>query len=151
MAEAAFYDIIGKCWVFGTRNGVRLVDPISLILGALLAGATKGSGEAANAAIVDAYGGFRDALKRRLAGKRAAQAAVEEYTVDPDSWRTVAEAYLGQAEAEKDKALLDAASAVLSAADPAGASDGKYAVQILGAHGVQVGDHNTQTNHYGPR
>ncbi|BCL26832.1 hypothetical protein GCM10017557_16910 [Streptomyces aurantiacus] len=111
-------------------------------------GAAKGSGEVASSAVMDSYNGFREALRRRLAGRRPAQAAVEEYTEDPDNWRPALETYLQQADVQKDDALLASASAVLSAADPDGASRGKYAVQIYGAQGVQVGDRNTQTNNY---
>ncbi|MFB7654930.1 MULTISPECIES: hypothetical protein [unclassified Streptomyces] len=125
------------------------MDPISLILGALLAGVSKGSGEVASSAVMDAYTGFRESLKRRLTGRGSAQAAVEEYTADPDTWRPALEAYLQQADIQRDEALLAAAAAVLNAADPAGASRGRYAVHLYGAHGVQVGDRNTQTNHYG--
>ncbi|MET7899819.1 hypothetical protein [Streptomyces mirabilis] len=125
------------------------MDPISLIMGALLAGATKGSGEAASSAVMDAYTAFREALKRRLAGRKPAQTAIEEYTADPDTWRPAVETYLQQADVQYDEAVLATASAVLSAADPVGAAGGRYAVHIYGAHGVQVGDRNTQTNHYG--
>ncbi|MBQ1096612.1 hypothetical protein KBY55_11045 [Streptomyces sp. b94] len=124
------------------------MDPISLILGAILVGAAKGSGDVASGAVVDAYNGFREALRRRLAGRKPAQTAVEEYTADPDNWRPALETYLQQADAQKDEELLASASAVLSAADPDGASHGKYAVQIYGAQGVQVGDRNIQTNNY---
>ncbi|WKX19495.1 MULTISPECIES: RIP homotypic interaction motif-containing protein [unclassified Streptomyces] len=124
------------------------MDPISLILGAILVGVAKGSGDVASGAVVDAYNGFREALRRRLAGREPAQAAVEGYTADPDNWRPALEAYLQQADAQRDEVLLASASAVLSTADPAGASRGKYAVQIYGAQGVQVGDRNIQTNNY---
>ena len=46
------------------------MEPISLILAALLAGVAKGAGQTAANAVQDAYRGFRDALKRRLAGSR---------------------------------------------------------------------------------
>lgn len=37
---------------------------------------------------------------------------------------------------------------VLVSLDPVGAQAGKYAVDLREAKGVQVGDHNTQTNHF---
>jgi len=37
---------------------------------------------------------------------------------------------------------------VMALLDPAGAQAGKYAVDLRDAKGVQVGDHNTQTNHF---
>ena len=35
--------------------------------------------------------------------------------------------------------------------DEAGSRTGKYAVTVRDSQGVQVGDHNTQTNTFGPR
>jgi RIP homotypic interaction motif len=124
------------------------MEPISLILAALLAGATKGAGEAAGTAIKDAYVGLRDAVKRKLAARPAAGSAVEEYTADPANWAPALTAYLKQVDADRDEALLSLAQAVMAQADPAGSSSGKYSVDLRGAQGVQVGDGNTQANDF---
>lgn len=130
------------------------MEPISLILGALLAGATKGAGEASGTAIKDAYAGLRDALKRRFTAaspsrSQPAETALTGYLSDPDAWRPALETYLRQAAADKDQEIIDAAVRVMAAADPDGARAGKYTIDLTGAQGVQVGDHNTQTNHFG--
>lgn len=125
------------------------MDPVSLILAALLAGATESARAAAGAAVQDAYAGLRDAIKRRLAGSPPAAAAVEEYVQDPDSWRPALETYLRKAEVHKDDKVLQAAEKVLTATDPEGARAGKYHVTLTGARGAQVGDGNTQTNYFG--
>ena len=122
------------------------MDPISLILTALIAGLAQGAGHAANAAVRDAYAGLRGALTRRLSGRRAAQDALEQYVADPEAWRGNLEVHLKQAGADRDQAVLDAAAAVMRGADPAGARTGKYTVNLAGAQGVQVGDHNKQSN-----
>ena len=126
------------------------MEPISLILAALVTGVATGlatgPGEKAAAAAAEAYRGLRDALKRRLAGKPAAQDAVEQFTKDPEAWRGNLEVHLKQAGADQDQAVLDAASSIMRLADPAGASAGKYNVNLAGAQGVQVGDHNRQMN-----
>jgi hypothetical protein len=126
------------------------MDPISLILAALLAGVVKGAGESATNAVQEAYRGLRDALKNRLAGKPAAQEAVEEYAKDPEQWKGNLEVHLRQAGAGTDPAVLDAAATVLRLADPEGTGTGKYHVNLAGAQGVQVGDAGTQTNYFGP-
>jgi hypothetical protein len=126
------------------------MDPVSLILAALVTGVATGlatgPGESAAAAVRDAYRGLRDALKRRLAGRPAAEDAVEQYVADPEAWKGNLEIHLRQAGADKDGAVLDAASSVMRLADPAGAAAGKYTVNLAGAQGVQVGDHNWQSN-----
>jgi hypothetical protein len=124
------------------------MDPVSLILGALVAGGTKGVGEAAAAAVKEAYAGLRDALRWRLRTPEA-QKAVEEYTADPDNHRLVLEAHLKQAGADADPVIVRAAEAVMAQADPAGSSAGKYLVDLRGAQGVQVGERNTQANYFG--
>ncbi len=63
------------------------MDPISLILTALVAGLAQGAGQAAATAVRDAYTGLRSALARRLSGRRAAQDALEQYVADPEAWR----------------------------------------------------------------
>lgn len=122
------------------------MDPVSLILAALVTGVATGPGESAAAAVRDSYRGLRDALKRRLAGRPAAEDAVEQYVADPEAWRGNVEVHLRQARADQDRAVLDAASSVMRLADPAGAAAGKYTVSLTGAQGVQVGDHNWQSN-----
>jgi hypothetical protein len=126
------------------------MEPISLILAALLAGVVKGAGQSAANAVQDAYVGLRDALKRRLASKPAAQDAVEQYIEDPEAWKGNLEVHLKQAGADQDQAVVEAAASVMRQVDPAGASAGKYNVNLAGAQGVQVGDANTQTNYFGP-
>jgi hypothetical protein len=126
------------------------MEPISLILGALLAGHTKGASESATAPVKDAYAALRGALRRSFV-KPESEAAIEEYVADPDGTRLIAEAHLKQAGADKDLDVLEAAEAVMQAADPEGARGGKYSVTITGSQGVQVGDHGSQTNYFGPR
>jgi len=129
------------------------MDPVSLILAALVTGVATGlatgPGEKAAAAVAEAYRGLRDALKRRLAGRPAAEDAVEQYTQDPQAWKGNLEVHLRQAGADQDQAVLEAAASVLRLADPAGAAAGKYAVNLGGAQGVQVGDQNIQHNVFG--
>lgn len=125
------------------------MEPISLILAALLAGVVKGTSESAAKGVRDAYQGLRAALKRRLADKPAAQDAVEQYARDPEQWKGNVEVHLRQAGADADQAILEAAATVLRLAKQDAGMAGKYNVNLAGAQGVQVGDGGTQTNHFG--
>ena len=122
------------------------MEPISLILAALLAGVARGAGQSAAKAVQDAYVGLRNSLRRRLAGSPPAQDALEQYTRDPQAWKGNMEVYLRQAGADRDRAVLDAAASVMRLADPAGTRSGKYTINLAGAQGVQVGDHSRQSN-----
>ncbi|WYW19557.1 hypothetical protein LCL61_28835 [Amycolatopsis coloradensis] len=55
-------------------------------------------------------------------------------------------AALAAAGAGDDEELVATALKVLELTDPDGAQAGKYRVLLHGNKGVQVGDHNTQTN-----
>jgi hypothetical protein len=126
------------------------MDPISLVLAALVAGVAKGAGQSATAAVRDAYAALRSALKRRLADRPAARDAVEQYTADADAWQGNLEVHLKQAGVAQDQEVIGAAERVMRLTDPAGASAGKYTLNLTGAQGVQVGDHNTQANTFAP-
>ena len=125
------------------------MEPISLILAALMAGAAKGVGETAASAVKEAYSGLREALRKRWT-TASAELSVDEYLEDPDSGSEVVEAQLARAGAAEDEKVLAAARSVLQLTDPAGAQAGKYTVTVTNSHGVQVGDHNTQSNQFGP-
>jgi len=125
------------------------VEPIALILAALAAGAAKGVGETASAAVMDAYAALKDALRRRLAGKPAALDAVDHYAEDPAEWRSNLEIHLRRAGADTDPAIVAAATAVMQDVDSARSGRGKYLVDLRGSSGVQVGDRNVQKNYWG--
>lgn len=62
----------------------------------------------------------------------------------PETWQAPLMAELAQAGADRDGDLIAAAKALLDMVGEAGA--GKYAVDVRGAQGVQIGDHNRQDN-----
>ncbi len=122
------------------------MDPVTLIVTALAAGAASALQEDAKDAVKAAYVRLRDILKRRFSGRRVGELALAEHEADPAMWEPQLRAELAATGAENDPDLVDAAQALLSLVDPAGARSGKYYVSIRGSQGVQVGDHNTQTN-----
>jgi hypothetical protein len=117
---------------------------IEIIVAALAAGATAGG----TAVVQDAYATLRDAVRRRLRGRGSAEQALElaAEETDPGVWQTRIGAALADSGADRDEEVLAAARALLAVTDPAGVRAGKYTVDLRGAQGVQVGDHNNQTN-----
>lgn len=129
------------------------MDPISLIVAALVTGAAEGL---ASEAIKNSYVALKALLRRRF-GKAAMPAAsgdeprdgnkgagnpddvLEAYEVDPAAWDQRLREVLKSTGAEQDQQILAAAQALLDRA-------GKYQVDARGAQGVQVGDHGTMTN-----
>jgi hypothetical protein len=122
------------------------MDPISLILAALGAGAIAATKDVAGTATKDAYEGLKALIKKKFAeqGKDDPSKIIEKFEKKPEVTKPLLEDELKEVGLEKDEAILKAAEAVMTKKDPEGASTGKY--DFRGAMGVQVGDHNTQTN-----
>jgi hypothetical protein len=125
------------------------MDPVTLILGALAAGAIKGVGETTTTAVKDAYAGLKKLVAGRLAGRPSAVVALAEHEQDPETWEAPLGKALTEADAATDPQVIEAAERLMALVDPAGASAGKYTVDLRGAQGVQVGDHNEQANTFG--
>jgi hypothetical protein len=128
------------------------MDPISLIVAALAAGVAAGAKDVAGGAIKDAYKGLKGLISRRLRTSKSPDAT----TVDPDTllnaheqrpetWKTPLEEALRAGGAADDPDLMAAAQRLVEMADPQGARQGKYRLDLRGAQGVQVGDHGTMT------
>jgi hypothetical protein len=122
------------------------MDPVTLIVTALGAGATSAVQDDASAAVQAANTRLRALVARRFAGRPAAELVLAEHDADPVTWEKPLATSLSAVGAEDDADLVDAAKALLSLVDRAGARAGKYAVTIQNSQGVQVGDHNSQTN-----
>lgn len=125
------------------------MDPITMIITALGAGAVAGAQGAATDAVKDAYAGLKSLVQRRFHGRASGQAALIKYEDKPEAWRGALEAELVDAHADQDDALLVAAQQLMALLDAAGTRAGKYQVDLQDAHGVQVGDHGQQTNYFG--
>jgi hypothetical protein len=123
-----------------------VVDPVSLIVAALAAGAVAGAQNTATDAVKDAYAGLKELVRRRLSGRTSGEQALAQHDDKPQQASAVLEAELVAAGVSDDAAVVDAAQRLMALLDPTGARVEKYAVDLPWAQGVQVGDHNTQTN-----
>jgi hypothetical protein len=122
------------------------MDPITLIVTALAAGAALGVTDAASSAVKDAYAGLRALAGKRLAGRPAGEVVLAEHEKAPGMWQAPLLAELTGAAAGRDLDLVAAAQTLLNLVDVAGARAGKYTVDVRGAQGVQMGDRNKQDN-----
>ena len=120
------------------------MEPVTLIVTALAAGAAAGMKDTASAAVKDAYRSLKALVARRLAGRRDAELVLARHEGAPQAW----EGPLTAVGAAEDANLVAAAQALMSLVDGAGSLAGKYAVQVRDSRGVQVGDHNIQHNRF---
>jgi hypothetical protein len=126
------------------------MDPVTLIVTALAAGAASALQDGASAAVKDAYARLKALLTRRFAGRPSAELVLAEHQAAPQTWEKPLAAELSAAGAEGDADLVAAAQALMSLVDEAGSGAGKYVVTVRDSQGVQVGDHSTQTNIFRP-
>ncbi|WP_207386746.1 RIP homotypic interaction motif-containing protein [Frankia sp. Cppng1_Ct_nod] len=122
------------------------VDPVSLVVGALAAGAAGGLTESASAAVTGAYAALRDRLRRLFTADREAAGVLELHEGNPDVYQEPLRHVLARSGAAGDYEVVAAAQYLMTLLDAAGSAAGKYSVDVRGAQGVQVGDGNTQTN-----
>jgi hypothetical protein len=119
------------------------MDPITLIVTALAAGAALGAQDTVSAMVKDAYAGLKTLVKKRLGGRPGAELVLAKHEQAPETWQAPLMAELAEAGADGDRDLIAAAQALL---DLVGGAEGKYTVDVRGAQGVQIGDHNRQDN-----
>ena len=126
------------------------MDPISVIVAALVAGAFSAVKEMAGTAVEDAYAGLKEIIKSRFSGNAAATTALEAHETDPETWDKPLRKSLAEIEPEKDAEMLDAAQSLLEVADPEGTSSGKYSINVSGnVQGLVQGDHSQVTMNFG--
>jgi hypothetical protein len=104
------------------------MDPVTLIVAALVAGAGLGLKNAASTAVTDAYNGFKGLVRRKLAGRPDAELVLARHEQDPQVWEKPLAQELTAAGAGADPELVSAAQALMRLVDAAGAAAGKYEV-----------------------
>ena len=128
------------------------MDPVTLIVTALTAGASAGTIDAlkddAQDAAKRAYTKLRGLAQKRVAGRPDGELALERHQSAPQAWEPVLTGELTEAGAASDAGLVAAAKALMELVDGAGARVGKYNVTIKDSRGVQVGDGNIQVNRF---
>ena len=126
------------------------MEPISLILTALVAGASAGALDALKDDVKEkaraAYAKLRGLAGQRVAGNPAAEVALAQYEANPNVWEAPLSDELAKAGAAGDAELVAAARALMALLDQSGTKSGKYNVTIKDSKGVQVGDHGFQIN-----
>ncbi|HSV66019.1 MAG TPA: hypothetical protein VLJ59_08975 [Mycobacteriales bacterium] len=115
---------------------------MSLVVGALAAGVS----DTAKAAVQDAYEGLKRLVKARFSGRPAVEVALAGHEADPQTWEKPLARALTDSGAVADDAVIAAAQELMRLVDEDGSRPGRYRVDVRGAQGVQVGDHNRQAN-----
>jgi hypothetical protein len=89
------------------------MDPVTIILTALVAGAAKAAGDT----VPDAYQGLKTLVQKKFAGKPAAEMVLEEHEKDPETYGAPLKKSLAEAGIDKDEEILKAAEELLKQLD----------------------------------
>ncbi len=113
------------------------MDPVSLILQALVTGAAKAAGDIAQ----DTYKGLKALIQRKFAdkGKSGADYVLAKHEEKPEAWQEPLKAELVEVEADKDEEIIKKAQELLKLANPQEAAQGKYNIKAEQIKGI-VGD-----------
>jgi ABC-type oligopeptide transport system ATPase subunit len=121
------------------------MDPVTLIVAAVVAGAASGLGETATDAVKDAYSALKRLLQRAFGDDADAAQALEKLDNNRTEYKEVLAAQVRATGADKDKEVLLAAEELLKRVDPSGANAGKYNIKISGGQVGAIGDDATVT------
>ena len=126
------------------------MDPVSLIEGALVAGATASAKDVASQAVKDAYTTLKSSLNRLFSGKPNAQVVLAEHERDPETYEQALKKLLAEVHADQDADLLAAAERVMTVVQPQQVGLGKFTIQNTGAvQGQNIGDRQQITQYFG--
>jgi hypothetical protein len=121
------------------------MDPVSIVIGALAAGAAAGAQDTASASVKDGYLALKEMLKNRLKGRRAAEAALERHERAPEAWRSALEYELSEAGVCSEQDVLNSAVQLLNQLRAADSGGGDiYSVDARKSSHFQIGRGNVQ-------
>ena len=123
------------------------MEPVTLIVTALVAGASAAANTTVQAVTADAYKHLKELIRKRFGSDHDKQAALERVEGDPTtSVKPLAEA-LTISGIDEDAAEVGAARTVLESLDPVAVK--KYSLKVEGdVRGLVQGDHNTVTMNF---
>ncbi|MEB3310288.1 MAG: hypothetical protein VKJ02_08645 [Snowella sp.] len=119
------------------------MDPMSMILAALVAGATKAAGGVAQ----DAYDGLKALIKRKFEtqGKSDSSALLDKYEQKPEKTRALLEDEIAEAGLDKDEEIIKLAQELMKQLNPKEAAEGKFNIAISGGTVQGLTQQNTGT------
>ena len=124
------------------------MDPITLVVSALTAGATAALQESAGTAIKDAYQGLTALIKHKFQKDSKAEAALDGHKEDPETWQKPLEKSIRETGVAEDKEILLAAQRLLELVQSQKSSP-KYDVKIQGdVQGFVQGDNARVTMNF---
>ena len=125
------------------------MEPISLIIAALVAGAAAAAKDTAGTAVKDAYEGLKTLIKRKFEGDPLGKGLVDAEPEKIKKGEELLKDSIKNAGADKDEEIVKAAQELLKQLKPEESVAGKFKVEFQGeVKAAQVGDRNVQQNKF---
>jgi len=132
-------EIVGAVAGLNYKCG-RVMDPVSLVVAALAAGAAAAAKDTAAQVVKDAYEGLKSLVRRKAAGDPDAAEVLDRHEDSPAAWDEQLRRTL-DAPDRVDHEVVLSAQRLLALLDAAGSQEGKYQVTVTGGKGAVIGDH----------
>jgi hypothetical protein len=120
------------------------VDPVTLIVAAMVAGAASGATDTVSQAVKDGYAGLKNLLTGKFQGHPRALQTLADHEADPETDEKPLAKQLQETGADQDSQILAAAETVLKAANQTGVKT-KYHITVTGGKIGIIGDHGHVT------
>ena len=106
------------------------MEPISLIIAALIAGATAAAKDTAEKGVKDAYEGLKALIKNKFKDDTFGQAMVDAKPEDIKQTEGLLKDKITKAGVDKDENIVKAAEELMKKEDPEGTTAGKYNISV---------------------
>ena len=121
------------------------MDPVTLVVAALAAGASAGIGDTVSESIKDAYQGLKGLIKKRLEGDSKTEQTLADFEEDQDTYQKPLTKQLQASGIHNDPEIVHWAQELLKKADAAGIKI-KYNVTVTGGVVGIIGDNGRIEN-----
>jgi outer membrane protein assembly factor BamB len=127
------------------------MDPVTLIVSALVGGLTTGLKDTAKSATKDIYEALKSHLVKKAEKNEDAQDAIVKIERQPESKarQELLKEELGKLELDKDDELLRLAQSLLDALKSSEGNSGKFKVDVQNSQGIVIGDNTNVTQNFG--
>ncbi len=118
------------------------MEPVSLIVGALTAGAAMAAQQVGKTAVKDSYEGLKKLIVNRFQKEKnnTGEMAVEQFEAKPEIWEAPLKDALVETNANQDDAIIKAAQDLMALIEPKQAAMGKFNVQAQNIQGMVQAD-----------
>jgi outer membrane protein assembly factor BamB len=133
------------------NNKEDRMDPVTLVVSAMIAGLTAGLTDTAKTATKDLYDALKARLMKKAETNEDAQDAIAKIEKQPDSKarQELLKEELGKLSFDNDEELLKLAQSLLEMLKETEGKPGKYTIDIQNSQGIVVGDNADVTQNFG--